>query len=215
MFRSAIFAVLAIALSSSPALARQADSDEQNALVIDGVMLDSVRRAMTASTAELSPAFGQQVSAIASTSLLISAEATQLASFQSGFVGAATPVAPAASDLSARQTPWWATTLAVAGPIADGLSTVYAIRQSGPNARVIEGNGLYYKMFGSDVKPGEIMAFKVAQAALMGTVVHFGGRHSREMAIGTAILQSGINFFVASLNMRTAAKAKRLNTGQR
>lgn len=85
----------------------------------------------------------------------------------------------------------------MAGPLADGLSTVYALRQSGPQARVIEGNAFYYKLFGSDVKPREILAFKIAQAAVMGYGVHVSGKHSLEKAVGSAILQSAINFWVA------------------
>jgi hypothetical protein len=154
MFRSAILAVLAVALSSSPALARQ---------VTDVV------------------------------SLAPSVEAS----------------------LEPRPAPRWATTLAVAGPLADGLTTIYAIRQSGPNARVVEGNRLYYKLFGADVKPAEIMAFKVGQAALMGSFVHFIGKRSQKAAIATAILHSAVNFYVASQNMRTATAAARRNAGTR
>jgi hypothetical protein len=158
MFRAAILAVLAVALSSSPALARQ--------VTVAPSLAASVEAAVKAS-AEPRPA------------------------------------------------PRWATMLAVAGPLADGLTTVYAIGQSGPNARVVEGNAFYYKLFGADVKPAEIMAFKVGQAALMGSFVHFIGKRSHKAAIAAAILQSAANFFVASQNVRTARSAGRLNAGGR
>ncbi|MDP2054398.1 MAG: hypothetical protein Q8N52_04375 [Acidobacteriota bacterium] len=99
----------------------------------------------------------------------------------------------------------------MAGPLADGLSTVYALRQSGPMVKVSEGNGFYHHLFGSDVKAGEILAFKVGQAALMGYAVQVGGKHSREGVIGSAIIQSALHFFVASRNMKTASLARRLN----
>jgi len=81
--------------------------------------------------------------------------------------------------------------------------------------KVIEGNGFYHHLFGSDVKAREIMAFKVAQAALMGYAVKVGGGHSLETVIGSAIIQSAIHFFATSQNMKNAALAKRLNAGTR
>lgn len=122
-----------------------------------------------------------------------------------------------ASAQATPGTPWWATTLAVAGPLADGLSTVYASRQSGPYARVIEGNGFYGRVFGSDVTAGEIMAFKVGQAALFGAIVHYAGKQPerRTAAIGVAIATAVINGYVTSLNIRTAHQAQRANGGRR
>lgn len=108
-------------------------------------------------------------------------------------------------------TPWWATTLTVAGPLADGLSTVYAINQSGPNARVVEGNAFYHKLFGDDVTGNEIMAFKIGQAALFGTIVHYAGKTNRKAAIGVAVLTFAINITVSAVNVRNAHHAKRLN----
>lgn len=111
----------------------------------------------------------------------------------------------------AKPSPWWATSLAVAGPLADGISTVYALKQSGPNARVMEGNAIYARLFGADVKAGEILAFKVGQAALFGAVVHYAGKKERKAAIGVAILTAGINFTVSAMNYRNAQMARRLN----
>lgn len=200
MFRTAIFAVLAIALSSSAALARQVAGADTAESIVE---FTPVMRA----------AFGQQAVGTASAAaLVISAEAV-LSGTSPNLVPLAGPVEPESSLPKPRNAPWWATTLAVAGPLADGLSTMYAIGQSGPRAQVVEGNAFYSKLFGANVKPGEIMAFKVAQAAFMGYVVHAGGRYSQEKAIATALLQSAVNFFVASRNMRSAATAKRLNAG--
>jgi hypothetical protein len=173
MFRSAIFAVLAVALSSSPAMARQ--------LTVATSLAASVEAAVKASTEP----------------------------------GLATATAAESTADAAPSAPRWATALAIAGPLADGLTTVYAMRQSGPNVRVVEGNGFYNKLFGTDVKPAEIMAFKVGQAALMGSFVHFIGKRSHKAAIATAILQTAANFFVASQNVRTARTAGRLNAGAR
>lgn len=137
----------------------------------------------------------------------------------SATVGAMTaftePVASAATDAKRSGTPWWAMALTVAGPLADGLSTMYAIKQSGPVAKVMEGNSFYHKLFGADVKPGEIMAFKVAQAAVLGLAVHGAGKTSREKAIGSALILGGLQTFVSVMNMRAAETAKRLNAGQR
>lgn len=112
-------------------------------------------------------------------------------------------------------TPWWATSLAVAGPLADGMSTVYAMSQSGPYAQIAEGNGFYHKLFGADVKPAEIMAFKVGQAALFGAVVHYAGKQNRKAAIGVAIATAAINFTVSAMNCRNGQHVKRLNAGAR
>jgi len=130
-------------------------------------------------------------------------------------MAASPPVAATTTSSEPSRTPWWATTLAVAGPLADGLSTVHAIKQSGPKARVMEGNTFYHKLFGADVKAGEIMAFKTAQAALMGLAVHYGGQTSRERAIGAALVQGALHTVVSVLNMRAAATARRLNAGQK
>lgn len=203
MFRSAMFAVLAIALSAMPSFARQvADDDADTTWVIDAASLDSIRRAMAAN--EITPIEGQS----------LSQRSSALAPSAPGVTAAAVAES---SDLALGPASWWATTLAIAGPLADGFSTVYALNQSGPNARVAEGNGFYHKLFGADVKAGEIMAFKVGQAALFGAIIHYASKapEHRAKAIGVAIATAGINFFVASQNMRTAATARRLNAGVR
>lgn len=198
MFRAPIFAVLAVALSSSPAFAQQVD-------------------AVTMGETTVVESFGQRVAfaTAGSTSLVISAEAVLSVTSPASLVPFEATVSPEAASITRRGTPWWPTALAIAGPLADGLSTVYAMRRSGPNARVVEGNGFYHKLFGANVKAREIMAFKVAQAAFMGYGVHVGGKHSLERAVGSAILQSAVNFWVASRNMKAASLAKRLNAGVR
>jgi len=173
--------------------------------------------AVLAVALSVSPALAQPsaVAASSAPSLVISGEAVLAVTAPSSLVPFAEAVAFESSLIERGGTPWWATTLAVAGPLADGLSTVYALRQSGPNVKVREGNAFYHHLFGSDVKAREIMAFKVAQAALVGYAVHVGGRHSVEAVVGSAIIQSAIHFFVASQNMKNAALAKRLNAGAR
>lgn len=192
MFRAAILAVLAVALSSSPAFAEQLGS-------IYPMAIAAIENTQV-----------MAVAAATSTSLVIPEE-TLSATSPARPVAFARPIAPAALSNSARPAPWWATTLAVAGPLADGLSTYYGIKQSGPNARVAEGNGFYHHLFGANVKPSEILAFKVAQAALMGYGVHAVGRQSRERAIGSALIQGAVHAVVSVLNMKNAAKARRLN----
>lgn len=110
-----------------------------------------------------------------------------------------------------KGTPGWATSLAVAGPLMDGASTVYAINQSGPKARIAEGNGFYYRLFGSNVRPGEIFAFKVGQSVLMGAIVHAAGKEHRGLAIGAAVIQFAVNAWATSQNMRNAGIVRRLN----
>ena len=107
----------------------------------------------------------------------------------------------------------WATTLAVAGPLADGLSTWYAMRQSGPIAQSVEGNRFFHRLFGSDVKGGEIMLFKVGQAALLGALVHYNStvRAHRAYAIYAAVVTVALHGWVASQNLRIAQRVKRLN----
>lgn len=133
--------------------------------------------------------------------------------FLSGLVLGGVAHAQGIHDPPKTGTPWWATSLAVAGPLADGMTTVYAIHASGPYARVAEGNPIFSKLFGSDVTPGEIMAFKVGQAALMGTLVHYQGKSNRKAAIATAVITAGINFTVSALNYRNGQRARRLNGG--
>ena len=111
--------------------------------------------------------------------------------------------------------PWWATTLAVAGPMADGLSTHYAIGQSGPNARIAEGNGFYSHLFGSNVTRNEILAFKVGQAALSGLIIHYAGKEDRKRAIASAVIMAAIHATATTMNLRAARQARRLNGGAR
>jgi len=103
-----------------------------------------------------------------------------------------------------QSAPKWAVILATAGPLADGMSTYYALGQS----NVREGNPFYSKLFGSDVTRGEIMAFKVGQAALTGGIIYAAGKTNRKAAIGVAIATAVINFGVSYWNIQQAQKAK-------
>jgi hypothetical protein len=98
-----------------------------------------------------------------------------------------------------ERAPWWATSLAVAGPIADGLSTQAALKQPG----IVEANPFFSGWSGN-----EILAFKVAQGAAMGYVVHRIGTRSRKAAIGTALVMTAVNVTVTSLNVRTLRRQR-------
>ena len=110
-----------------------------------------------------------------------------------------------------RPAPWWLTGLAVAGPLADGLSTYYAMQQSGPVAKVVENNRFFHHVFGSNVRPGEILAFKLGQAVIMGYGVHAGYRNDKEKAIGIALMQAVMGGWYAARNLDNAARARQLN----
>ena len=110
-----------------------------------------------------------------------------------------------------QSAPKWAVILATAGPIADGLTTYHALQVPG----IIEGNDFYRQLLGSNVKPGEILAFKVGQAALTGAIIHAGGKHNRKAAIGVAIATAVINFGASYWNVKQANHARQLNRGQR
>ena len=124
------------------------------------------------------------------------------------------PMEPEPPDKVTR-TPRWATILAFTGPLADGATTCYAMAQSGSVVRIAEGNGFYHRLFGGNVTCGKVFGFKVLQSALSGTAVHYAGRQSLERAIGSALIQSAINFGVSGWNLRQAQKARRLNRGAR
>jgi hypothetical protein len=123
---------------------------------------------------------------------------------------AAAPAA-GATDLSDGRSIWWATTMAVAGPLADGLSTWWAMRQSGPRARVGEGNAFFHMLFGDNVKGSEILAFKVGQAALFGAFTHYVAKIDKERAVGSAILVASAHAVVTVFNVKNGLKAKRVN----
>lgn len=130
-------------------------------------------------------------------------------------VASANPVMGQEAPQTPQSAPKWAVGLAVAGPLADGISTKWAINQSGPNVRVMEGNTIFHKMFGSNVTSNEILAFKVGQAALMGTLVHYQGKQNRKAAIATALITAGINFTVSALNVKNGMYARDLNNRRR
>lgn len=103
-----------------------------------------------------------------------------------------------------QEAPRWAVVLGASGPLADGASTYWALQH--PNVR--EGNPFFYKLFGSNVQPGEILAFKVGQAALTGAALHYLGKEDRKGAIGLAIVTAAVHFWVSALNVRNGMKAR-------
>jgi hypothetical protein len=103
-----------------------------------------------------------------------------------------------------QSAPKWAVVLATAGPLADGITTYQALGL--PNVQ--EGNQFYARLFGDDVTRGQILGFKVAQAALTGAVVYAAGKRDRKAAIAGALVMSAINFGVSVLNVHTARKAR-------
>jgi hypothetical protein len=112
---------------------------------------------------------------------------------------------------SSKRTPWGITAIAVAAPIADGFSTYWAMKQSGPHARVGESNGFYHQLFGSDVKPGEILGFKIGQAALMGVITHFAPESHRARTIVTATMSAVLHGFASTINIKNGRAVRRFN----
>jgi hypothetical protein len=133
---------------------------------------------------------------------------------------ASTPLLPAIEPVAlltetqprpSKRTHWGITTLAVAGPLADGLSTYWALKQSGPYARVEEGNTFYHKLFGNDVKPGEILGVKIGQAAVMGLVTHFAGEDYRARMIVTAAMSAVLHGVASTINIKNGRAVRRFN----
>ena len=132
---------------------------------------------------------------------------------------ASTSVPPAIEPVSfdveaprpSTRTHWSITTMAVAGPLADGLSTYWAMKQSGPYASVAEGNGFYHKLFGDDVKPGEILGFKIGQAAAMGLITHFASEKHRAHVIVTAAMSAVLHGFASTINIKNGRAVRRFN----
>lgn len=118
---------------------------------------------------------------------------------------------PETQPKPSKRTHWSITTLAVAGPLADGFSTYWAIKQSGPHAQVAEGNTFYHKMFGQDVKPGEILGFKIGQAAVMGLVTHFAGEKYRPHMLVTAAASAVLGGFASTINIKNGRAVRRFN----
>lgn len=107
---------------------------------------------------------------------------------------------------------WWAAAVAV-GPMFDGATTWWAIRQSGPGMTVREGNGFYKKLFGPEVKGWEIMAFKTGQAAILAFGMHEIGKNKEgvERVIYSVVLNGLVSGFAGVVNIRQGMQARRLN----
>jgi len=150
------------------------------------------------------------IAVLISTASLASAQ-TLPSSFVPPVIPHAATVAMPRLEAPAKRTPWAFTALAVAGPLADGISTYWAIKQSGPIARVAEGNAFFHHLFGSNVTPGEILAFKIVQATVMGLNAHYTPPNRRERAIFAAVSSAVIFGVVSTMNVRGGLAARRLN----
>jgi len=108
---------------------------------------------------------------------------------------------------------WGWAVVAALGPLADGISTKWGIEQSGPVARVVEGNVFYHKLFGSNVTANEILAFKVGQAALSAWLARRPFTHGdqKEKIIGGVLINVALHSTVSVLNVRNGLKVRRLN----
>jgi hypothetical protein len=104
--------------------------------------------------------------------------------------------------------PAWAQILNIAGPIADGLSTMHVMNQSGPMAdgsgyvKGVEANPIY----GKNPTAGKIMAVKGGQAALSALVSHFFPKIAKPLGVANGIVGGA----AAGLNLHTANKIKKL-----
>ncbi|HWI19893.1 MAG TPA: hypothetical protein VNT81_19205 [Vicinamibacterales bacterium] len=107
---------------------------------------------------------------------------------------------------------WWAVAVA-AGPLFDGATTWWAMRQSGPAMTIREGNGFYQKLFGQDAKGWEIMAFKTGQAAILAFGMHEIGKKKEgvERVIYSVVLNSVVSGVASTINIRRGMQARRLN----
>lgn len=105
----------------------------------------------------------------------------------------------------------WATISAVAGPLADGLSTQWAMNQSGPNVQIAEGNPI----FGKNPSGGKILGIKALQAAISGLLTHYGGKTHPESANVFGFGTGAINGTAAAFNIKNGLHAKELNKGSK
>lgn len=171
MFRSAVIAVLALAVSSSVSA--------QSVVLESQALLALIKQPVIEATSLVPVAFVVEVR----------------------------PDLPTKPDHAPR----WATAISIAGPLVDGLSTVYALRQSGPARHVQEGNGLYQRLFGADVKPGEILGFKIGQAVVMGLATHFAPKDKRAQVLFNVIAAGALQSFATTMNIREGVRARRAN----
>lgn len=107
-----------------------------------------------------------------------------------------------------KKAPLWAQLLNVAGPMADGLSTMHVMNQSGPMAdgsgyvSGVESNPLY----GKNATAGKVLGIKGGQAALSVLMSHFFPKIAKPLGIANGALGG----LATGLNMNTANKIKKL-----
>lgn len=122
---------------------------------------------------------------------------------------------PEVIAMASIERPSTAPTSAVVGaflmPMADGFSTCYAMAQSGPVVRVVEGNGIY----GANASCEKVLVVKALQSVLLGFGVREAGKSSRAMAIGASVVQAVVHGWATARNLRNAQVAQRLNGGGR
>lgn len=121
-------------------------------------------------------------------------------------------IADAAPSAHRPMSKWWAAAVA-AGPLFDGATTWWAMKQSGPAMTIREGNGLYQKLFGEDAKGWEIMAFKTGQAAILAFGMHEIGKRKEgvERVVYSVVLNSVVSGIAGGINIKRGLQARRLN----
>lgn len=103
----------------------------------------------------------------------------------------------------------WATALAVLGPLADGISTKWAMDQSGPNMKIAEGNPI----FGKNASGNKILGIKAGQAALQGLLTHLAREIAPNSARVAGVSSALIGGIPAAMNVRNGLKAREANKG--
>lgn len=93
----------------------------------------------------------------------------------------------------AQSAPKWAVGLAVAAPMADGLTTWSALQRHG----VREGNPIY-----GSASANRILGLKVGQAVAQGLIVRAIGKRTRKGAIVAAVVPAVVYGVVSVRNLR-------------
>lgn len=110
---------------------------------------------------------------------------------------------------------WWTVgvpIVAAAGPMFDGATTWWAMEQSGPHADAMEGNPFFHTVFGDDVKPLEIFAFKAGQAALTAAATHYLLKTGKKKRIASALIANVVTHAtIGTMNIKNGRKVRRLN----
>lgn len=118
------------------------------------------------------------------------------------------PPAISAPAPERKRAPAWAQIMNIAGPLADGLSTVHAMNQSGPlpDGRGYVNVGEANPMYGKNATAGKVMAIKGGQAAISALVSHFFPKVAKPLGIANGVM-GGVG---VGINMKNANYAKKL-----